>query len=48
MDIRYEHSTNLYWRSSLGDYGVRIIGGKVAEWQIDSIKEYASRLKRRI
>ena len=22
-------------------YGVRIIGGTVAEWQIDSVKEYA-------
>ena len=26
-------------------YGVRIIGGTVAEWQIDSVKEYASKFK---
>ena len=26
-------------------YGVKIIGGIVAEWQIDSVKEYTSKFK---
>ena len=41
MDTAKAYMEGVLWAA----YGVRIIGGTVAEWQIDSVKEYASIFK---